>query len=312
MEVKRIRSLKVALIPKTINCDSLSRINADLFYTANTFNKPVLKEVVDEFEDGLKTELGVNGKIPKKTLEKELERGGIKFKVKSTPTSNPSYSVVGSTIEQYLTDIVGLNEDGMRREGVRTLEGEPYLLQRDVQCKLEEILDDNKNEGVRNTITYSKMKKEANVKKLINIEPGTYGKPTGENAKTCRIAKEQIKLIENKIIKPFKSALKKETGYSNDNIPEQTMVDMFEAGKYIFMVTSSEREEIKYGKIVQGFSDLVYEKQEFARQRDSNLYLPVNVLLNQYNELVDKHTRSIVQQDIYVIPQPRFDQVLVA
>ena len=312
MEIKRIKSLRVALVPEDVECSELTKRNAELFYTADRYGLPILKGVVEEFETALKEELGFNGKTPKKARERTLKRGGIEFVVKQTPTSNPSYQQIGQRIGQYLTDIQGLNEEGMRRQGVRTIDDQLYLLLDDLLAKVEELQEEFANQGSRTNITHSKMRKEADLTKMLDLEPGTFGTVTGENAKVYRIAKEQVKLLGKQVVGPFKAALKSETGYSADNVPEETHYDMFEVGSYIFMVVSAPREEVKYGKAAKGIIAMLEEPPEgFARSRDGNLYVPVSTLVSTYDQLVADNTRTIVQQDIKVMPEPKYDKVLI-
>ena len=312
MEIKKIKSLSVALVPEDIECNFLTRQNAELFYTADRYNVPVFKGVVNEFEEALKAELGFNGKVPKKTREKRLKRGSIEFVVKQTPTSNPSYQAIGEKIGQYLTDVQGLNEEGRRREGVRTIDEEAYLLLDDLAAKIDGLQEEFANKGSRTNIGYSEMRKEPDLSKVIDLEPGTFGVVTGENAKTYRIAKEQLKLLSKNIVNPFKKALKSETGYDADNVPEESQYDMFGIGDYIFMVVSSPREEVKYGEAAKMIIAMLEEPTEgFARQRDGRLYVPVSTLVQEYDKLIEESTRTIVQQDVKVMPEPKYDLVLM-
>lgn len=308
MEVRKIKNLQVALLSDEDICDKLTRRNAEVFHSADTYSVPVLNGVVGEFEEALKHELGITGN-EKRQVEKSLNRGSIDFVVKATPTCNPSYQSIGIRIEQYLTDISDLNEEGRRREGVRTIEGEAYILHEDITSKMDEFVDMYSNPGVRTTIKYSKMRKDADLGRVLDIVPGTYGRVTGENAKTYRIAKEQVKAQRKQVINPFKQALKLETGYNAENVPDETQVDLFEVGKYLFMVTSSPRTEVKYGEAAKGFIHMVEEPDGFARTRDGNIYLPVSDLVSSYNGLIQDNTRTIVQQDIKTMPQPKYDLV---
>ena len=140
---------------------------------------------------------------------------------------------------------------------------------------------------------------------------GTEAKATGENAKTYRIAKEQTKLIGKNVINAFKDALKAETGWNKHNVPEETQKDMYEVGKYVFMITTSPKESVKYGNAAKKFISFVEDSGEFVRIRDSNEYLPVDVLVEKYNQLVEENTNMTVQQNIDVMPQPKYDQVMV-
>ena len=308
--MNRIQNLRVAIVPKEVMCQELTGQNAEMFYTASSYNIPVLKEVVGEFENALKEEVGLTGKV-KKTTKKELNRGSIDFTVTATPTSNPSYQSVGIRIEQYLTDIQQLNEEGMKREGVRTIDGTPYIRLDDIAGKVDNLIEQYKNPSQRITIGYSQMRKDADIERMLDLEPGTFGKVTGENAKTYRIAKEQTKLLGKNVVTPFKNALKTATGYSKDNVPDETKVDMFGIGNYVFMVGSAPREEIKYGDAAKEFIELLEEPEGFARTREGNLYVPVGVLQEKYGDIVQDRTRTTVQQDIKVMPEPKYDNVFV-
>ena len=313
MEIRKIKSLGVALVPEDVECSALTKENAQLFYTAERYSVPVLKGVVNEFEDALKAELGFDEKIPKKTREKKLKRGSIEFKVKQTPTSNPSYQAIGERIGQYLADIQGLNEEGMRREGVRTIEGEAHLLLDDLAAKIEGLEEEFANKGSRTSISYSEMRKEPDLSRMIDLEPGTYGEVTGENAKTYRIAKEQLKLLGKNVVNPFKKSLKEATGYSADNVPAETQYDMFGVGDYIFMVVTAPKKDVKYGEAAKFIINMIDEPEEgFVRQRDGKEYVPVSKLVETYDRIVKECTKTIVQQDIKVMPEPKYDQVLVA
>lgn len=312
MEIKRIKSLRVALVPEEVECNALTKENAQLFYTAERYSLPVLKGVVSEFEDALKTELGFSEKVPKKTVEKRIKRGNIAFTVKQTPTSNPSYQAIGERVGQYLTDIQELNEEGRRREGVRTIDGEAHLLLEDLVEKMDELQKEFANKGSRTNIKYSEMRKDPDLSRMLDLEPGTYGKVTGENAKTYRVAKEQVKLLGKKVTNPFKNAIKEATGYSKDNVPAETQYDMFGVGDYIFMVVTAPKKEVKYGEAAKFILNMIDEPDEgFARQRDGNIYVPVGKLVETYDQIVEECTNTIVQQDIKVMPEPKYDQVLV-
>ena len=311
MEIKKIKGLTVALVREDIECSTLTKKHAELFYVAGSYSLPLLNGVTAEFEEALKEEVGISSRRPKKTIERSLTRGSIAFTLKQTPTSNPSYQSIGLRIEQYLEDIQQLNEEGWKREGVRTIDGEAYLLLDDLVDKMDGLKKEYENPGVRTKISYSEMRKEPDLTKMLEIAPGSYGKATGENAKTYRIAKEQVKLLKDHVVSPFKSALKSHTGYSNQHVPDETQVDMFAVGKYVFVITSAPKEDVKYGEAAKKFIKMLAEPEEFTRVRDGALYMPVSVAVEQYSKLVKQHTKHIVQQDIKIMPQPKYDSVLV-
>jgi hypothetical protein len=97
---------------------------------------------------------------------------------------------------------------------------------------------------------------------LIAVEPGTYGHVTEHNAEIYRLAKEQLKLLSAKVTKPFNAALKAQTGFSAEHLPTEMTVDSFGVGRYIFMVTSIPKRDVKYGEAAKAFIAHVRQCQE--------------------------------------------------
>ena len=62
-----------------------------------------------------------------------------------------------------------------------------------------------------------------------------------ESAKSYFKAKNNSKVLKDLVLTPFQEALKSNTGYSKDNLPEKTEIDVVELGNYIFNVTSERK-----------------------------------------------------------------------
>jgi hypothetical protein len=121
--------------------------------------------------------------------------------------------------------------------------------------------------------------------------------------------------LGSKVTKPFKASLKEETGYSLNNRPEETTVDSFEIGKYVFMVTSVPKTEIKYGEVAKGFIKYVQECQEDhegVRQREGVDFLSIANMVQEYDSLLKQHTKDALEQRIDLFPNPKYENVLVS
>ena len=223
---------------------------------------------------------------------------------------------VGKAIQQYLTHLEEANEMGLRRDGIRRIDHQPHISIDELVEKMEGLVEEHKNPYTGFRITHTKMKEDSSkTQNLIGIEPGSYNKVTGENAKIYRLAKEQLKLLGSKVTKPFKASLKGETGYSLDNRPEETTVDSFEIGKYVFMVTSVPKTEIKYGQVAKDFIKYVQgcqDDHEGVRQREGVDYLSIANMVQEYDSLLKQHTKDALEQRIDLFPNPKYENVLVS
>jgi hypothetical protein len=222
--------------------------NAALFYTAVMFSEPVYSMVAKTFEETLKEEAGLEGKV-KKTTEVELKKGDITFNLTATPSSSTSYQSICDRLDTYLADIQQAANDGVKRQGVRTFDGSTYLSLSELKIKVEDLVVQNTKPTTTTKIDYTKMKDQSLDKMLsvVEVEPESCGEFTCENAKTYRIAKEQVKRIKSGVIKAFQDSLKVETGYSKTNVPAETERQIYQIGDYAFLVISAPREETKYG-----------------------------------------------------------------
>jgi hypothetical protein len=314
--IERVRTFDVAILPKDIDCSALTEQNADLFYTAAYYSEPLLKDVVSEFEDALEKEAGLVGKVLRETKTVEIKKGGITLTVTATPSSKTSYMEVGKAIDQYLTDLETANESGLRRDGVRRIDDRACISIDEVLARMDCLIKENTTPVTNVKIDYTKPREDpAKTVRLLAVEPGTYGKVTENNAEIYRLAKEQLKLLAGKVTKPFNTALKAETGFSAEHLPTEMTVDSFGVGRYIFMVTSIPKRDVKYGEAAKAFIAHVkqcQENSEGVRERDGVEYLVINELVNEYRALVAENTKPIMEQRVGLLPNPKYDRVLVS
>ncbi|MBR9691932.1 hypothetical protein GOV06_04040 [Candidatus Woesearchaeota archaeon] len=323
VKIKRINKLRVAIVPKNVDCSELTKENAELYFAAEKYSQPWYDMVVSEFEKTLKKEAGLDRKFKKKR-EVELEKGDIKFKITGTPGTSTSYQSVCTRLEDYLTDLKDAVDQGIRRTGLRNLEDGTYISLNELQEKMEGFIDDYTNPKITPKIEYSKMRDQSLEKMLevVEIEPETSGKFTGTNAKKYRLAKEQSKRIKSKVINPFKKALKAETEYSSDNVPEETVLDIYEIGEYAFSVLTVPKETTKYSEVVNNLKATVEKAQEEVengraempglRIRDAEGLFEIDYMVDMYEKLIEDNTKTIVEQKIQVMPIAAYDEVISA
>lgn len=313
--VERINVFRVALLPQDISCSALTEQNADFFYTAEYYSAPILKEIVAEFEDALKKESGLVGKVLKEQKERTITRGDLTFTVTATPSTKTSYMEVGRAIDQYLTDLQSASDSGIKREGIRRIDEQPHISIDEVVGKMQQLIAENSNPCTGFSIDYTKMREDpAKTLKLIAVQPGTFGKVTEENAKAYRLAKEQLKLMAKKVTGAFKDVLKQETGYSVDNLPPEMAVDSFGVGRYIFMVKTIPKTDVEYGKAAKDFIQHLQDCQETSegvKERDGMDYVAIKDLVEEYRALLVNYSKPVIEQRIELLPNPVFDQVLV-
>jgi len=192
----------------------------------------------------------------------------------------------------------------------------------ELQDKVDGLIKEYTNPRVTPRFDYTKMRDDSLEKMLqiVEVEPENCGKFTEANAKLCRIAKEQLKRIRKNVVDPFKKALKEETGYNAGNIPEETIVEVFEVGKYRFKVISAPREEISYGEVIKQVQAMleIAQKQADAGKaevpglkiRDGQGFIEINYLNQRYEKLMKDNRKTILEQEVKTMPIPEYDKVI--
>ena len=321
VKVKRVNKLRVAVVAEDADCDELTEENAKLFYTASQYAKPVYDMVASEFEDALKKEAGLEKKL-RKTKTIEMKKGDITFKIKATPSTSTTYQSVCQRFSDYLEDLRDAAAAGVRRAGIRTFDEDTYVGLAEAETKFEQLMEENTSPRITPKVSYSKMKDKSLDKMItaVEVDPENCGEFTGENAKLYRVAKEQAKRIKKQVTDPFKKALKAETGYDNNNVPEETVYELYEIGDYVFQVISAPRDNASYGEVAKGIKDIFNQavvgvgigrsSEDWLKVRDEQGFLNIGYMISRYEKLLKDNTKTIVEQKITVMPKPEYDSVV--
>ena len=167
----------------------------------------------------------------------------------------------------------------------------------------------------------------------IDIEvPDPFSGLDEKSANSYFQAINRSKLLKDFVIAPFQEALKANTGYNKDNLPQKTEIDVVELGDYIFNVTSekkAKRPQLKtlYNNLTdhieflqeqhnEGPFDSLFEEDPFGKQRitiSGIPYVAVNSILHKIQGLRDtlfleelkqtiKHEGTINQDYKLVVP----------
>jgi hypothetical protein len=321
VKVRKVNKLRVAVVPKDADCSELTEENAALYYTAAEYAKPVFDMVVSEFEGSLKKEAGLEKRL-RRTKNIELKKGDIRFKIKATPSTSTAYQAVCQRFADYLEDLNEAAEAGVKRQGIRNIEGGTYVGLAEAEAKFEQLKDYNTNPRVTPRISCSTMKDQSldNMLGVVEVEPEECGKFTEANAKLYRVAKAQASRIKKQVTDPFKKALKAETGYSGKNPPAETVYELYEIGDYVFQVCTVPKDKVSYGEIAKGIQDIFNQavvetgigrsSSDWLKVRDGQGFLNIDYMIEQYEKLKEENTKMTVEQTITVMPKPEYDSVV--
>ena len=158
----------------------------------------------------------------------------------------------------------------------------------------------------------------------IDIEvPDPFSGLDERSANSYFQAINRSKLLKDFVIAPFQEALKANTGYSKENLPQKTEIDVVELGDYIFNVTSekkAKRPQLKtlYNNLTDHIEFLQEQHGEDIRRKGITTisgipYVAVNNILNKIQDLRDtvfleelkqtiKHEGTINQDYKLVVP----------
>ena len=92
-------------------------------------------------------------------------------------------------------------------------------------------------------------------------------------------------------------------------------VDSFGVGRYIFMVASIPKSDVKYGEAAKEFMDYVGKAREdpsLTIENRGKTYIAVDNLVTAYRALIQQNTNQTMEQRIDLLPNPQADQVLVS
>jgi hypothetical protein len=276
-------------------------------------------EVIKPFEAALKEKTGFSDEnIPDIAATKKLNLDGIVFSITSEPTTKrPSYGEIYEKLTTYLNIINEEYDQGTRKEGVITIDSLPYISAENILTKILEWKDEVLDRGVKQTIKF-KLPEEIEDENLKSLAVGLvdYSAINPATARTYVRAKI-MKLDAAEIISDFEGKLKDQTGFSKENLPENTENSWVQAGDYLFKIQSVPYPSTSYGKIINDLAkssdnlksagdlclmldgkEALLENIYEIRTRDDSKYISLRSLQSRISKLTEKNTENTLGQKI--------------
>ncbi len=312
-----VTTFKVAVIDQDETLEELTARNAHVFLTAQQYTLPVYDLVREEFEAALKAKAPIDRR--KKTQEKKIMSGDVEFTLKTNRSERTAYQAAGQALQVFLADLATAYDAGKRPQGILTINDAPYIKASDVQEKI--LRTERENTGFTFTTTIEYDEEDAvtiSDDQTLALRPGEYHDLTTENARDYIAVRSQQSIVKKNVIDAFKDAVKTRTGYSRDNVPEKTVVALYEVGDTICSVVVSPRDDIKYKNAFEDFARMVAGSIQAADKttvedvavRNGEAYISLRGLIKTYEQLLDRYKGKTVQQDVSIIPTPRWDHVV--
>ncbi|MBI4020570.1 MAG: hypothetical protein HY367_04515 [Candidatus Aenigmarchaeota archaeon] len=281
------------------------------------------KAVINPFEEALKEETGYSdSKIPRGKKEDIIPVGDIEFHVTTTPTKKrPPLEAVYNHLDSFLDRVSADYAEGRAREGVRTLDSEPYISAMQVLNEIAGKRDEVISEGVRQSIEKAlpAYLRDEELKSVLVSVGSNYGRLTPDSAKTYVRSERAVELYSG-IIGDFECNLRGLTGYAKGNTPEDTEEMWEQVGSHLFLMQTIPYDSTSYGKIVDALAkegkkesgDLVrISRNQWdgldayrPKTREGEAFISLEGLKGRLGELKGKHTERAIRQPIFHFPLP--------
>lgn len=311
--------MNVITIKKPQRCERLDSTAAENYFRLKEGGMSFLEnEVIKPFEAALKEKTGFSDEnIPVAATTKKLNLDGIVFSITSEPTTKrPSYGDIYEKLTTYLSIVEQEYNQGTRKEGVLTIDSMPYIAVENVLNKILEWKDEVLDKGVKQTINF-KLPEEIEDENLKSLAVGLvdYSVINPANAKTYVRAK-MMKQDAAEITGDFEGKLKEQTGFSKENLPENTENSWVQVGDYLFKIQSVPYPSTSYGKVINnlvksdkpksagdfclilGGKEALLENIYDIRIRDDSKYVSLASLNSRINELKTINTENTLSQKI--------------
>lgn len=238
---------------------SLDAITADKFEEVDRKILPLLEKIIHPFADINKKRTGyTNTNRPKEEAIDEYKYGVVNISIKTVPTTlKTNYKAVVKETENFLNFVIKDYQEGRIRKGILTMDNQIYIGLDDVINKIQE-LKAKALEGKEGITQEVKPEAPVNIikeglEKVIYKLGKDYSAQTKENAADFARAKALKKAITDNFYSKFIDQLKERTGYSNDNLPSETVQEFVRVGRYLFPIQVIPKETTKYAKVVDTF-----------------------------------------------------------
>lgn len=255
------------------------------YFRAKNSVVPLLKDaVITPFETALKEATGYkDGDLQFGPAETKFDLGPVAITVKSAGrVKRPQLAEVYDGLAGFLDFVHESYREGHRRRGVRTIDGSPHIQLDDVMDKVEELQQEVTTREVTHSIKYADSR-NGGYDGPVAVPMKHGEKLTEGNAIRYVHAKELVKKVTRETVKKFEDALKAETGYDNEHVPEDTEVTWTQIGSHLLRVQTVPEETVKYAGIINNLTKPAPAKPngrsvvgDYVRIRD-DLTLPHDV-----------------------------------
>jgi len=245
-----MRSERITLLPEF---NRLNEKNADTYFLAEQYVSKLDDLIIKDFESNLKALTGFNNDFLPETEEKLVEKlGDYEFTITSSKkTKKPGSKAIFDNFRNYLSTLRNNFTKGTKQKGVIKIKNEPYTSLKSLIDEFSSIKDKATGFSLSQPIIYEGPSDFHNILMLPK-------KDVMLNSTTASLYAHANYFIEklSSIVKDFETALKTETGYGNNNVPERTTRVWNQLGKHDFLVKVIRREPVKYASV---FKTLYHE-----------------------------------------------------
>ncbi|MBI4175865.1 MAG: hypothetical protein HY518_01565 [Candidatus Aenigmarchaeota archaeon] len=314
-------TLRAVKIKRPDGYAALDDRGVDNYYRSGERKNFLSQVVVDPFEYALKERTGYwDGNAPSGKKETSVPVGDIEFHVTTTPTAKrPPIEEVYQHARAFLGRVMEDYMQGRTREGVRTIEGMPYIdaaqVLNEIAGKREEVI----SEGIRQGIAFGLPRYLKDWDSFL-VEIGCkFGLLKPEAAKTYVRSVQAVKMYGD-TTKKFEANLKGLTGYTKDSPPEETADTWEEAGSHLFLVKTIPYKSVSYagvintlvgdgekpekmGEVRRASLGIVWGLDAYRpKTRDGSVFLELGVLQARLDGLVEENTETAIRQPILHFP----------
>ena len=309
-------AMPVALEPVE-NYIGLDERGAENYYKALS-RKGLAETVTKSFECRLKDCTGFSDEhLPESDTEIEYNLGDISFRMLCSPTrKRPSYEAVFSDLKNYLEELRTGYENGIRRKGVLSIDGRPYVELSDITDRINMKRGEVTREGVKIGIS-EKTVPSGLFDDLykVTIPLDFQDSQLTEGAARLYLKAEWLVNGYRAVINGFEKALIGLTGYGMENIPEETTHFWESFGRHLFHVPVIPYPSTSYGKVMKRLvgegktakttGDLVLIRNNAdnsrlskyaVRIRDGRHFVSLDGIMERITEIRDSETGMKVRQ----------------
>ncbi len=238
--------------------------SADDYFKAKYNLLPLLKNmVISPFEKLLKEYTGFSTEnLPEETTTTELKLGDITFSITSSKkVKKPKVSETYNGLVNYLTFLKEGYQKGIGRKGVKTFGQKPYVLLDDIFTKLDELKKEVTLDNIKQSLSHDYSEEYSG--RLVIPLSGELSLSESDALLYVR-AKLLEEILRTSTVKPYEEKLKKQTGYSKNNVPEKMKTKCVQVQGNLIIIKSIPESTVKYTNL---FNSLIKEPPKKVTKR---------------------------------------------